>query len=335
MVFNKSDVSKILVIQFRPFGDVLMATSYLAALREAFPQAQIDFLVFKPYDLILKNNPYISHVITWRKIANPTFIFHWIIFLWRLRRERYDLVIDQHFGTGSAEVVAAVGAKYRLGWRHSRFKCLYNLVATRGKPIYNAVRNLNMLKPLGIEVNEPVLFYHIDKESEELATRWIAEKQLNPQKLIMFSPGCKIPSRQWSRDRYSRLARILTEKHGYSVVVLWAPNEEDDARYVVNTANYPNVLLAPPTTLNEGAAFVKNSLLLVCNTCGLMHIGVATGAKTLTIFGPTKPDQWTAQGLIPGHCHLHNPEGIKEEKNGFGITPEMVADKVCEMLEVK
>lgn len=333
MAFNKSDISKILIIQFRPFGDVLMATSYLSALRDAFPQARIDFLVFKPYNLILKNNPYISNIITWRKVTNPTFLFHWAKLLWRLRRVRYDIVIDQHFGTGSAEVVAAIGARYRLGWRNARFSRLYNLHADRGKPLYNAVRNLNMVRPLGIELSEPVLWYYIEDESNDLASRLLAEAHLDPKKLIMFSPGCKVPSRQWNRDRYSQLARLLADRHCYSVVVLWAPKEEDDARHVVDRASHPDVLLAPPTTLNEAAAFVKRSSLLVCNTCGLMHIGVATGSKTLTIFGPTKPAQWTAQGLIPGHCHLHNPEDNKEELNGFGITPEMVADKVCEMME--
>ena len=58
-------------------------------------------------------------------------------------------------------------------------------------------------------------------------------------------------------------------------------------------------------------------------------------AKTLVIFGPTKPAQWSAQCLILGRCHLHNPEGVNEENNGFGITPEMVAKKVCEMLGSK
>lgn len=331
MKFDKSRVSRILLIQFRPFGDVLLATSYLAALREEFPHAQIDFLVFKPFDLILKKNPYISNIITWRKITDWTFIFRWTQLLWQLRRRRYDLVIDQHFGPGSAEVVAATWAKYRLGWTHSRFKWLYNIKAVRGKPLYNAVRNLNMLKPLGIEVSKPVLFYHIEKESEDLAIRWVSENRLDTRKLVMFSPGGKVSSRKWSPDRYAQCARVLAEK-GYAVCVLWAPNEKDDASRVVEVADHPAVLLAPPTTLNEAAAFVKHSRLLVSNTCGLMHIGVATGAKTLTIFGATKPMQWTVQDLIPGHSHLHNPEASPEDGNGFGITAELVADKAVQMI---
>ncbi len=320
-------------MRFRPFGDVLLTTSYLSALRDAYPKAQIDFLVFKPFDVILKNNPFISNVITWREITTPAFIFHWLKFLWRLRRERYNLVINPTYGTGSAEVVAAVGARYRLGWKDARFNFLYNLKADNQEVCYNAVRNLRIVRPLGIEVSEPVLWYNIENESNDVAGKWLAENNLHKKNLIMLSPGCKVSRRKWNQDRYGKLAHLLAEKHGYAVVVLWAPKEEEDARNVVKVADHPDVHFGPPTTLNEAAAFVQQSSLLICNTCGLMHIAVAIGTKTLTIFGPTKPVKWTAQGFIPGHCHLHNPEGKQEENNGFGITPQVVADKVCEMMD--
>ena len=64
MKLNCSEIKKILVIQFRPFGDVLLATSYLEALRKSFPRADIDFLVKEPYQEVLDKNPYLSNVIS-------------------------------------------------------------------------------------------------------------------------------------------------------------------------------------------------------------------------------------------------------------------------------
>jgi len=36
-------IRKILLIQYKPFGDVLLNTGYLPTLRKHFPNAQIDY----------------------------------------------------------------------------------------------------------------------------------------------------------------------------------------------------------------------------------------------------------------------------------------------------
>jgi ADP-heptose:LPS heptosyltransferase len=100
----------------------------------------------------------------------------------------------------------------------------------------------------------------------------------------------------------------------------------------VALADHPLVVLAPATTLSEAAAFVKQSSLLVCNDCGLKHVAVAIGARTLTLFGPTSPWVWSAQGSIPGHYHLYNGEQRGEPGNGLGISVDDAAELVARVL---
>ena len=63
MNINLSKISRILIIQYEPFGDVLLNTGYLPSLKEKFPDAKIDFLVKDRYKLILEDNPYINELV--------------------------------------------------------------------------------------------------------------------------------------------------------------------------------------------------------------------------------------------------------------------------------
>ena len=46
---EKSAIKRILIIQQKPFGDILLNTGYLPELRKHFQHAQIDYLIQNPY----------------------------------------------------------------------------------------------------------------------------------------------------------------------------------------------------------------------------------------------------------------------------------------------
>ncbi|MCI0481238.1 MAG: hypothetical protein L0213_06600, partial [Candidatus Dadabacteria bacterium] len=110
-------IRRILIIQYKPFGDVLLNTAYLPALRRKFPGAVIDFLVQRPYSTILEDNPYIDNLILMekRKGRTPAYYYERIRTIIRVRRLKYDTVIDQIRGPGSAQITFFSGAKLRLG----------------------------------------------------------------------------------------------------------------------------------------------------------------------------------------------------------------------------
>ena len=56
-------IKKILIIQQKPFGDILLNTGYFKELRRHFPNVQIDYLVQKPYKTILEGNPHLDNLV--------------------------------------------------------------------------------------------------------------------------------------------------------------------------------------------------------------------------------------------------------------------------------
>ena len=157
-------IQKILVIQFRPFGDVLLATSYLEALRKKFPYASIDFLVKKPFQEVLYKNPWISHVIAFEQYSGNRYMTNRLKLFHHIRRQHFDLIIDQQSGIGSGQVVLFSNATYRLGWSNSKWHWCYNSKAKRGPVRYRSFQNFDMLQPLGISERPHRLFYYIKPE---------------------------------------------------------------------------------------------------------------------------------------------------------------------------
>ena len=86
-------MKRILVMRFRALGDVLLGTPLLAALRTAYPAARIDYLVDDTLARLVEGSPVLDRVLAYPRRARPRWLsdLRWGL---RLRRERYDLVLD-------------------------------------------------------------------------------------------------------------------------------------------------------------------------------------------------------------------------------------------------
>ncbi len=325
------DISKILIIQLRPFGDVLLTTSYLSAIREKYPAAQIDFLVSKPYDSILINNPFIDNVISVSKHKGLKYILSRVKLFAKVRKMKYDLVIDQQNGTGTAQICFMSGAHYRLGYEDSKHRYAHNLHAPRGEKRYAASRKFDIISPLGIEEKEYSLYYYISPDSISYVESWFVKNNLNSD-VICFSPGSPVKKKQWDLDSYAKTADMIIRDLKIPVVFLWAPNELDDVNTII-AGMKEKPILAPPTTFNQAAAFLQKVTLLICNDGGLNHLSVATNTPALAIFGNTNPDFWSPQGVFDNHFHIFNPDFQRMTDSTFGITSEQVLKKVETILQ--
>ena len=146
------EIRKILIIQQKPFGDILLNTGYLPELRKHFPDAQIDYLIERPYLTILEDNPHLDNLVIMEKPKGKglRYLVEQITAARRVRKRGYDLIIDQLRGTSSARMVIFSGAKYRLGWITKRWNFIYNVRIPQAPRRYKSLYKFDLLAPLGI-----------------------------------------------------------------------------------------------------------------------------------------------------------------------------------------
>ena len=84
---------KILIIRFSSFGDIVLTTPVIKKIKEKYPQADIDFLVYDTFSEAISLNPNIRNLIIFerKESKNREYIKNIIN---KLKNENYDYVID-------------------------------------------------------------------------------------------------------------------------------------------------------------------------------------------------------------------------------------------------
>jgi len=228
--FQSEKIKKILILQYKPFGDVLLNTGYLPHLKEKFPNVEIDFLVRKPYEIVLRDNPNINELITFENVTGIKYFLQRIELIKNIRNRKYDLIIDQLNGTGSGIMSFFSGAKYRLGFVEHKLSWVYNIKAVDGAQRYTGARKFDLLKSIGIEEESYNIYITITDEAKAFINIWLEKKNLIDTKFLCVAPGSPVAGKKWSSKNYAALCdRILKNSH-YKIVFVGAPDEQDDIK---------------------------------------------------------------------------------------------------------
>lgn len=325
------EIKKVLIIQYKPFGDILLNTAYLPKLRAKFPQAQIDFLIQKPYLTILEDNPFLDNLLIMEKKKKEIpKILERIRIIKKVRQEKYDVIIDQLRGPGSAQIAFFSGAKYRVGWKLKRFNWIYNITEERKNLRYYALLKFDLLREFGITETKDDTFYHVKTESHDKINKWLNEEKLNCKEFVVVSPCSPVVYKQWSLDLYAETLDRIVNELNLTVVLLWGPNEYDSVEYIARNMLYP-VKIAPKTSFNEAAALLEKALMFFGNDGGINHLSVAVKTPSLALFGPhTNPVKWQANHKKI-HKFLKNNKCNDKQDRSLGITCDQVISSLKEL----
>ncbi|MCP5060907.1 MAG: glycosyltransferase family 9 protein [Ignavibacteriae bacterium] len=330
MKLELNKIKNILIIQYEPWGDVLVNTALFPAIRKKFPEAQIEYLVRKPFHKVLSKNTFLDDVIIFENKKGWQYYYNRIKLINYIRQRKFDLVIDQMRGSGSAQIVFFSGAKYKLGLKHRRWNFVYNLKAVVTSVRYSASMKFDLLKPLGIIEQPYKLHFHISESSHDYIEQWIEKVELKEQNFICFSPGSPVKRKKWNLNNYAELADLIISKINYKVVFLWGPEEKEDIK-IIKEEMFNEPIVAPPTDFNQAAAMLQASTLLVCNDGGINHLSAAVSTPSLAIFGSTSPKKWCPTNLGIHH-YLHNPNVNSRIDDTFGISAEEAFEKIKLMI---
>jgi len=286
--------NKILVIQLRRIGDVLMCTPALRALRSRYKDSYIAFLTEKESSDILSLNSYLDEVIILDKerYRNP---FYSIKKIWQVRKSSFDLVID-FFGNPRGTYFSFFsGAKHRMGYKLPFRRYFYNILIKNDKtPKYAALGRLDALKIMGIENGEVKLDFFIPDGARLFAQKFFEENKINPQNLsISISPTSRRHFNRWALERYARLADWLISQFNAKIILVWGPDEKEGVEKVKHFMKKDPIISWETKNLFELGAILERCDLHIGNDNGTKHIAVAMGKPTITIYGPHNPISWT------------------------------------------
>jgi lipopolysaccharide heptosyltransferase I len=302
-------LNTILIVRLGSLGDIIHAIPVAAAIRRAYPQVTIDWLVDIRHRDLLELVAGID-----RRIAVKTSGVRSIVETVRdLRSSRYDIAIDLQGLLKSAVLARLSGAKRVLGFpadllREPAARFFYT--ETAGEAVPHVIdKNLSILKPLGIRV--PDVEFPLEDRAPEIAVAARANLGIGPaEPFAIINPGAAWRNKRWPPVYFAEVSRALAARHNLRSLVLWGPGEEQLASDVV-TASDGTAAVSPPTKMAELVSLTKAAAIMISGDTGPMHVGGAVGTPLIGIFGPTDPKRngpWAEDDLTVSRfrsCSCH------------------------------
>jgi ADP-heptose:LPS heptosyltransferase len=306
MKIPRDEIHRILCIKPRGIGDIVLSTIVLDSLAAAFPTATVDYLTEEFAAAAVRNLPLVSEVLGMGKNAS---VFSTA---WRIRKRKYDLVIDLWTNPRSAQITFLSGARYRVGYAYRGRKYAYTILGTgeRGSH-HSADHNLELLKALDIPVVSRTIHFATRLEDDATARQWLSGR-FGQRPIVGIVPSGGWASKRCTPGTWIAICKILAQKYRPAFVVLWGPGDEKDAAEILRGVT-DDIELAPATSIGLMAAFLKSCSLVIANDSGPMHIAAALGVPTIGLFGPTDPRHHGPLGPNSGyvvrsdlHCIMCN-----------------------------
>jgi len=299
---------KILALQFKYFGDAVLLTPALRALRESYPEADIHLLVPAEIAPLFQHLPWLTRV--WampRRRGRASLRETWPL-IRALRRERFDRSVDFAGNDRGAILSFLAGAGRRLGWAERggfigrRF--LYtDPVAPEAGPMHESVRLARLLA--GWRVPPPRSL-----EAEVHADPALADDaaKIVPQaRFAICHVASSQPKKEWPLAHWAALLR-LSSAAGHRLVFTTAKGEREQALMTELRRLAPQAEILPLIAeLPLFLAVLRRAALFISGDTGPLHFAAGLGVPTISLFGPSLAVQWAPIGekhhsLTGGAC---------------------------------
>lgn len=293
--------NNILVNALVNLGDVVLTTSAISLLRQAYPNARITMLVKPVVRQAVENNPVIDDVIVFEYKAKQN-SFHKMMDMVKLIKSRhFDLSIsfDRKLRPALlcwlARIPIRVGPDRVFEDKPSRVTILY----TKTIPITHDLANTLQAETYqsiirgftGQQDHGRPVFARIMPENEKKAEALINSLPKREKYIALCVKGT-FPLKTWPKEYFVETVDRLNERYNASFFIVGAPNDREYADEVIAAMHIPVANFCGKTNLVDLAAVLKKSDLFVTVDTGATHIAATTEVPMVTMYGCTSPNRW-------------------------------------------
>ncbi len=284
-------------------GDVVRTLPAASALRAAYPDAHITWIVEPASAELLRAQPWVDEVMVFprprlaERLAARQFgeaLGEGRAFLRRLRGARFRMVVDFHSILKSGLLSLLSGAPVRVGYARPYGREFSWLFANARAEIVpercsRFERNAALVSYLGFSRAGHPEPLRIPAPVRDEMTKAL---DADGRPVAIFHPGTSdgTPHKRWNPEGYAAVARSLAEE-GVDVRVTAGPARDDRvlAEAIVEGAAGAARRAPETKSLLELAGLFAASRLYVGSDTGPMHVASLVGTPVVQLMGPTHP----------------------------------------------
>lgn len=329
---------KILIIQKKFMGDVLVTSTILPLLKNKYPDAEISFLLEEKYAQILIGNPYIHQVIFFKDSLKDT--------LFEIKAQKFDLVIDLYSKLATAAITFFSGAATRIGFFKKYTRFFYNHPIKRDDQVKSENTTLGiehrllLLEPLGIPFQEIFPKVYLTDEEIRNAHKVLAKYGLSENDhLIMISTFGSSEEKTYPIEYMAELLNYIAVcKPAAKILCNYLPSQKQlfkELLTLIAAETKKSVVQDFDTKdLREFAAVTSLCKCLIGNEGGATNVSKALGIPTFTIFSPhIQLSDWAWSSRPETDRFLHVADFVKDSSSYQDFKPSFLKNELEKFLE--
>nr|WP_317632767.1 glycosyltransferase family 9 protein [uncultured Flavobacterium sp.] len=288
-------MKKILIIQQKMIGDVLLSSLICENIKIAKPEYQIHYLVNHNTLPVLENNPYIDKIIVFEKKQDESFI-ELIKFSKQLNSEKYDIVIDAYSKLQSWTIVLFNNAKQKISYKKTGRSFLYtNNIIKHNQPKSDlglAIEHrLLLLQPLDIKINKTFPTLYVTESEKKMASDLFSQHNINNnKKTVMISLLGSDESKTYPLNYMTELVDFIGKQYDVNILFNYFPKQLQQAKHVFdNCSEITKSKIAFNLFGNDLRSFIAimdRCDMIVGNDGGAINMAKALNKASFIIFSP-------------------------------------------------
>jgi ADP-heptose:LPS heptosyltransferase len=286
---------------------VVLTTPIIRAIRRARPTAHLSYLVEPQAAPVVAGNPNLDDVIVAPLLRGAARLREDAALALRLRRSRYDAVIDFHGGPRSSLLAFATGARERIGYTIAGRGWMYTKRVPRPRghrPRHSVENQWDLAEALLPDLGRPTpgrdpVEMHEDADTARRVEDRLLGLGIGPShEVVVMHVGAGNEFRRWPERSFADVAaRLASGRPNRRIILTTGPAQAaragDVRRLALDRgADAGAIAVACDLDLGELRGVVARARLFVGGDSGPAHIAATTATPMVVVFGPTTPSVW-------------------------------------------
>ncbi|MBN1272016.1 MAG: glycosyltransferase family 9 protein [Candidatus Aminicenantes bacterium] len=280
-----------------------MTTPSISALKNACPGTSLFYVVEEPYRELVEGNPHLDEIFVIDKTRGNKEFFRIIR---RIRKNKFDAVIDFHGGPRAALITLLSRAKWKVGYQTKCKSYIYHFTIPRSSdtgPIHSVKNHINLTGLLGADTDTipPLRLPPSNIRAESKVEEYLKEMESEEKRNVVIHISAGNRFRDWGTEKISRLISLLGRLSRVRIALIGDNNDRQTEAKILKTTSLSLDSFVGKLNLKELQELISHAALFVGADSGPMHIAAAVSTPIVALFGPTIPAHfgpWKARATI-------------------------------------
>lgn len=312
-------------------GNTLLLTPLITELQTLYPGAEIDIVsegdiahdVFKEWFNVKQ-----VFCLPRRGFKHP---LAFLRMLSRVRRTRYDLVVDPNVGSGFARTLTRLSrGRYKLGFSDTPTKALTHAAPRELAGRHMALRPIHLLRwAFGAPASYryPPLAVHLNEEERAegrnvVAALAAAQRTKGENGLRIGIFGNATGAKRYTTDWWADFMATLCEAHPTASIIEVIPAHGQS----MLREKWPGYY---SSDIRRMAAVLAGLDLFITADCGVMHLGAAAGVTTIGLFRVTAMAVYAPYGGHNAGVNTGDCSGGETARHVLGMIATTLGYRRC------